>query len=111
MPFVLVSCRESTEELLTEDALNMIAVAITDILPGDLDPLDDIDLDLKVRHRKARSKYDLTVSIEAKHTDERDKLLEKDLTDAIQRRIDSGFNGRLTVNVWLKLVHAGYAPS
>lgn len=115
MPFVLLSISDKLSRSITtealDEALDMISVAITDIMPGNLDPRDDIDIDIVVRHPQARSKYDMTVFIEAKHTYEREQLIEEDLTDAICRRINFGFRDALMVNVWLKVVVAGYAHS
>lgn len=115
MPFVLLSISDKLSRSITTDALeeamDAISVAITDVLPGNLDPRDDIDLDVVVRHPQARSKYDMTVFIEAMRTEEREQLLEEDLTDAIQRRVDDHFQSILKINMWLKLVVAGYAHS
>lgn len=72
-----------------------------------LDPDDDIDVRIMISEKGSRSKYDLTVDVEAMDTPERRQYF-----SVIARTIGLGttqaFIGELTVNVWFKLVQAEY---
>jgi len=75
----------------------------------DLDPDNDIDVRVVVSADGSHSKYDLTVDIETMVTRERSHDREF-IATYIRRGVLELVGDMLTVNVWLKLVMASYAP-
>lgn len=111
MPFVLIRVNEEAETRAESAGLmELLREHIAGVLPGDLDPNDDLDVNIERRHPNAHSKYDMTIDIEAMKTQERAENLGA-ITKTIHYLAEQLFNHKLKVNVWIKLVEAGYQPA
>lgn len=109
MPMVTLRVDEKMERVFIDDSRNMqlLLGTIAQAIPGNLDPYDDLDVNVVVRHPLSHSKYRVTVEIEMMETDERAQML-----DIITKNLHSTLKTMFgSVNLWIKLVHAGYAPS
>ena len=111
MPFVLLRVDEEVERQFIDDPQNMqlLRGVIVGAIDPELDPDNDLDVNIVVRHPAAHSKYKVTVDIEMMRTKKRARKLDS-MTRSLHQAMTILF-GRGNVNVWIKLVHAGYAPS
>lgn len=111
MPFVLLRVTDEVERYLVDDPQNMqlLRGIIVGAIDPNLDSDNDLDVNVEVRHPAAHSKYEVTVDIEMMGTKKRVKNLDS-MTESLHHAMTILF-GKGKVNVWIKLVQAGYAPS